>query len=272
MAELAQWLTTLPLSQVLRRMAWLFPLLQTVHILSIAMMLSSVIMISLRLWGVSRAQAIAALGHRYMPWIWTSLVVVTVWGGVNEVARRVGEGETADVVMLPAPQIDGLIKQGKLIPETRVDVATSGVGVAIRSGAPKIDISSAEGIKKALLAAKTIAYSGGPSGVHIENLIKKWGLADQLKSKIVPPRPNVPIGVVVANGDAEIGFQQVSELLPVKGIDYLGPLPPDIQEVTVFSAGVHKAATAPDAGRALLKYLTAPEAAPIIRKTGMEPR
>jgi molybdate transport system substrate-binding protein len=197
--------------------------------------------------------------------------VVTVWGGVNEVARRVGEGETADVVMLPAPQIDGLIKQGKLIPETRVNVATSGVGVAIRAGAPKIDISSAEGIKKALLAAKTIAYSAGPSGVHIENLIKKWGLTDQLKSKIVPPRPNVPIGVVVANGDAEIGFQQVSELLPVKGIDYLGPLPADIQEVTVFSAGVHKAATAPDAGRALLKFLTAPEAAPIIRKTGMEP-
>jgi molybdate transport system substrate-binding protein len=197
--------------------------------------------------------------------------VVTVWGGVNEVAKRVGEGETADVVMLPAPQIDGLIKQGKLIPETRVNVATSGVGVAIRAGAPKIDISSAEGIKKALIAAKTIAYSAGPSGVHIENLIKKWGLADQLKSKIVPPRPNVPIGVIVASGDADIGFQQVSELLPVKGIDYLGPLPPDIQEVTVFSAGVHKAATAPDAGRALLKFLTAPEAAPIIKKTGMEP-
>ncbi len=197
--------------------------------------------------------------------------VVTVWGGVNEVARRVGDGETADVVMLPAPQIDGLIKQGKLIPETRVNVATSGVGVAIRAGAPKIDISSAEGVKKALLAAKTIAYSGGPSGVHIENLIKKWGLTDQLKSKIVPPRPNVPIGEVVASGDAEIGFQQVSELLPVKGIDYLGPLPPDIQEVTVFSAGVHKAAAAPEAGRALLKFLTAPEAAPIIKKTGMEP-
>jgi molybdate transport system substrate-binding protein len=173
--------------------------------------------------------------------------------------------------MLPAPQIDGLIKQGKLIPEGRVDVAKSGIGVAVRAGAPKIDISSAEGIKKALLAAKTIAYSTGPSGVHIEALIRQWGLADQLKSKIVPPRPNVPIGEVVASGDAEIGFQQVSELLPVKGIDYLGPLPPDIQEITVFSAGVHKSAGAADAGRALLKFLTAPEAAPIIKKTGMEP-
>jgi molybdate transport system substrate-binding protein len=201
----------------------------------------------------------------------TGTKVNTTWGGVNEVARRVGEGEVADVVMLPLPQIEGLIKQGKLIPETKVNVATSGVGVAIRSGAPKIDISSAEGIKKALLAAKTIAYSAGPSGVHIANLIQKWGLTDQLKSKIVPPRPNVPIGEVVAAGDADIGFQQVSELLPVKGIAYLGPLPPDIQETTVFSAAVHKAAASPDAGRALLKHLTAPEAAPTIRKTGMEP-
>jgi molybdate transport system substrate-binding protein len=197
--------------------------------------------------------------------------VVTIWSGVNDVAKRVAEGEAADVVMVPAAQIDGLIKQGKLIPETRVDVAKSGIGVAIRAGAPKIDISSAEGIKKALLAAKTIAYSAGPSGVHIAALIQKWGLTDQLKSKIVPPRPNVPIGEVVASGGAEIGFQQVSELLPVKGIDYLGPLPADIQEVTVFSAGVHKSAAAADPGRALLKYLTAPEAAPIIRKTGMEP-
>jgi molybdate transport system substrate-binding protein len=198
--------------------------------------------------------------------------VSIVWDGVNNVAKRVSAGETADLVFLPAAEIDQLIKEGKLVAASRVDLAKSGIGVAIRAGAPKIDISSAEGIKKALLAAKTIAYSAGPSGVHIANLIQKWGLTDQLKSKIVAPRPNVPIGVVVADGDAEIGFQQVSELLPVKGIDYLGPLPPDIQEVTVFSAGVHKSAAAPDAGRALLKFLTAPEAAPIIRKTGMEPR
>ena len=102
-------------------------------------------------------------------------------------------------------------------------------------------------------------------------LIAKWGLTDQLKAKIVPPIPDVSIGEVVAHGDADIGFQQVSELLPVKGIDYLGPLPADIQEVTVFSAGVHKAAGPTDAARALLKFLTAPEAAAIIRKTGVEP-
>jgi molybdate transport system substrate-binding protein len=202
-----------------------------------------------------------ATGHR----------VMTTWGGVNAVAKRVADGEIADVVMLPAPQIDDLIKLGKLVAETRVNVATSGVGVAIRAGAPKIDLSSSDGVRKALLAAKTIAYSAGPSGVHIERLIAKWGLTEQLKAKIVPPIPDLPIGEMVARGDAEIGFQQVSELLPVKGIDYLGPLPADIQEVTVFSAAVHKAARPTDAAQALLKFLTAPEAAPVIRKTGMEP-
>jgi molybdate transport system substrate-binding protein len=197
--------------------------------------------------------------------------VTTVWGGVMPTAKRVADGEVADVVMLPAAQIDDLIKLGKLLADSRVDVAKSGIGVAIRAGAAKIDAKSSDGIRKALMGAKTIAYSAGPSGVHMERLIATWGLTDQLKAKIVPPIPNVPIGEVVARGDAEIGFQQVSELLPVKGIDYLGPLPADIQEITVFSAAVHKAAGPTDAARALLKYLTAPEAAAIIRKTGMDP-
>lgn len=203
----------------------------------------------------------AASGHK----------VTTTWGGVGEVAKRVADDETADVIMLPAPQIDDLIRLGKLVADTKVNVATSGVGVAVRAGAPKIDISSADGIRNALLAARTIAYSTGPSGMHIQRLIAKWGLSDQLKAKIVPPVPNVPIGEIVARGDADIGFQQVSELLPVKGIEYLGPLPPDIQETTMFSAAVHKRANQAEAARALLRYLTAPEAAATIRKTGMEP-
>jgi molybdate transport system substrate-binding protein len=197
--------------------------------------------------------------------------VTTTWGGVNEITKRVVDGEIADVVMLPAAQIDDLIKLGKIVPDTRVDVARSGVGVAVRAGAPKIDISSADSIKKALLAAKSIAYSSGPSGIYIASMIQKWGIADQLKSKTVAAAPNTPIGEVVARGDAEIGFQQVSELLPVKGIEYLGPLPAEIQSMTTFSAGVHRQAAAPEAARALLKFLTAPEAASIIRKTGMEP-
>jgi len=173
--------------------------------------------------------------------------------------------------MLPAVQIDELINRGKLAAATRVNVATSGVGVAIRAGAPRIDASTPDGIRNALVAANKIAFSTGPSGVHIQRLIAEWGLTEQLKAKIVPPIPNVPIGEIVARGDADIGFQQVSELLPVTGIDYLGPLPAAIQETTVFSAAVHNAAGPVDAAQALLKYLTAPEAAAIIRKTGMEP-
>jgi molybdate transport system substrate-binding protein len=195
--------------------------------------------------------------------------VSIVWDGVNNVAKRVSAGETADLVFLPAPEIGQLITEGKLIGESRVVLATSGVGVAIRAGAPKIDASSSDGIRKAVLAAKTIAYSGGPSGVHMAALIQKWGIADKVKLAAVPT--GTPVGEVVARGDAEIGFQQVSELLPVKGIDYLGPLPADIQEVTVFAAALHKAAGPTDAARALLKFMTAPEAIPVIRKAGMEP-
>jgi molybdate transport system substrate-binding protein len=197
--------------------------------------------------------------------------VTTIWGGVNEIANRVAQGETADVVILPAKQIDDLIKAGKLAPETRVDVARSGVGVAIRAGAPGIDAGTSEGLKKALLAAKTISYSTGPSGVHMQNVIRAFGIEDQVKGKIVIPPTDTPVGEVVARGGAEIGFQQVSELIRIKGIDYLGPLPADIQEVTVFSAALHKNAAAAEAARALVKYLSAPEAAPTIRKTGMDP-
>jgi molybdate transport system substrate-binding protein len=230
--------------------------------------------------GIANAAEIKVLGSPGTKEPYTLLVpgfekesghkVTTIWDGVNNVHKRVSDGEVTDVVMVPAAQIDDLIKQGKLVPDSRVVVAKSGVGVAIRAGAPKPEMT-AEGIKKALLNAKSIAYSTGPSGVHIANLIRKWGIEEQVRGKIVPPRTGTPIGEVVARGDAEIGFQQVSELLPVKGIDFLGALPPDLNEITVFAAAVHKAAAAPDAGRALLKYLTAPAAASTIRKTGMEP-
>jgi molybdate transport system substrate-binding protein len=195
----------------------------------------------------------------------------TNWGGVTEVAKRVADGETADIVILPVAQIDDLIARGKLVGATRVVVAKSGVGVAVRSGAPKPDISSGDALRNALLAAKSIAWSTGPSGAHMANLVNKWSIGDQLRSKVVISPADTPVGVVVARGGAEIGFQQVSELIHVKGIDYLGPLPADIQETTVFAAAVHKDARSPDAARALIKFLSAPEAAPAIRKTGMDP-
>jgi molybdate transport system substrate-binding protein len=197
--------------------------------------------------------------------------VTTNWGGVTEVAKRVANGETADIVILPVAQIDDLIARGKLMAATRVVVAKSGVGVAVKTGAPKIDISSGDGLRKALLAAKSISWSTGPSGAHMADLVRKWGIADQLKGKIVISPADTPVGVVVARGGAEIGFQQVSELVHVKGIDYLGPLPADIQETTVFAAALHKDARSPDAARALVNFLSAPGAAPVIRKAGMDP-
>jgi molybdate transport system substrate-binding protein len=239
--------------------------------------LASVVMLA----GIANAAEIKVIGSPGFREAYTELVpafekatghhVVTIWGGVNEVANRVAGGETADVVILPVAQIDDLLKQGKLVAGSRTDVAKSGVGIAVRAGAPKPDIRSADGLKKALLAAKTISYSTGPSGVHMAKLIQQWGIADAVKSKIVVSPPDTPVGVVVARGGAEIGFQQVSELLHVKGIDYLGPLPPEVQEVTVFAAALHKSAAAPDAARALMKFLSAPAAAPVIKKTGMDP-
>jgi molybdate transport system substrate-binding protein len=197
--------------------------------------------------------------------------VVTVWAGTTEVARRIGGGQLVDLVIVSGPTIDKLTAEGKLVPGSRVDLVKSGIGVAVRSGQPKPDISSGEAVKKAVLGAKSVAYSSGPSGFYLAELFQKMGIADDIKAKVMQTPSGVQVGDVVARGEAELGFQQVSELLHVKGIEYVGPLPPDIQHVTVFSAGVHASAKEPEAAKALVKFLTAPDAASAVRKSGMEP-
>ena len=197
--------------------------------------------------------------------------VVTLWAGGVDIVKRVKAGEVVDLVVLARPAVEGLIKEGKVAPGGRVDLANSGVGVAVRVGAPRPDISSGEALKRALLSAKSIAYSSGPSGTHIAALLTRMGIADQVKGKVLQTTPGNPVGHLIARGEAEIGFQQISELLPIAGIEYLGPLPAEIQEITVFSGGLHANAAAPAATRALLKFLTSPAAAPVIRKKGMEP-
>jgi molybdate transport system substrate-binding protein len=191
------------------------------------------------------------------------------WGGTVDIVKRVGGGEVADIVIIPAARIDDFIKQGKLA--GRIDLAKSGVGVAARLGVPKPDISSPEALKATLLAAKSIILSSGPSSLYLPTLFQKLGIADQLKPKITQIGPGLGVGASLARGEGEIGFTQMSELMSVEGINYLGPLPPDIQMVTVFSAGVHTAAPVPDAARALLKFLTSPQAATVLRHHGMEP-
>ncbi len=197
--------------------------------------------------------------------------VATTWAGTNGIMERMKRGETTDIVIMSAQGIDQLVQDGKIVAGSRIDVARSGVGVAVRSGLPKPDIGSTEALKRALAAAKSVAYSTGPSGVYMEALFQRLGIADEIKPKLKVAPGGTPVGTLIAKGEADIGFQQVSELLPVAGIDYIGPLPPDIQQITVFAAGLHTNAKETEAAKALVKFLTAPEAAPVIRKKGMEP-
>jgi molybdate transport system substrate-binding protein len=193
------------------------------------------------------------------------------WVGTDDVVRRIGGGEIADLVIAPSFTVDDLIKQGRLAQGSRVDVAKSFIGVALRPGAPKPDLSSGEGLKQSLLKAKSIIISGGPSGTYLSGLFQKMGIADAIKDKTRRLGPGASPGEAVARGESDIGFTQVSELLAVNGIDYLGPIPADVQQVTTFSAGLHKSAREPDAAKAMLKYLTAPAAIPVLKKSGLEP-
>jgi len=194
--------------------------------------------------------------------------VSTSWVGSVQMMSRLKGGEAVDLVILSASSLDELIKAG--IIADRQDIAKSGVAAAVKAGAPKPDISSGEALKRAVLAAKSVAYSTGPSGIYLIELFQRMGIADQIRSKVKQVQGE-PAGAAVARGEAELGFQQMSELLPVPGIDLVGPLSPDVQNITVFAAGVHKQAQAADAARALVKFFKSPAAAPVIREKGMEP-
>jgi len=192
-------------------------------------------------------------------------------GAPDSIPSRLQRGEPVDVVILAGPALDDLIKQGKVVPGSRVDLVRSSIGMAVRAGTSKPDISSVDALKRALLQAKSIAYSDSASGVYLSHeLFQRLGIADQVAGKC-RKIAGEPVGAVVARGDAELGFQQISELLPVSGIDYVGPLPPGAQRVTVFATGLAVGAKEPDAARALIKFLASPAVAPAISKTGLEP-
>ena len=201
--------------------------------------------------------------------------VVTAFGasmgsGPNTIPSRLQRGEAADVVILAASALDDLIKQGKVVAGSRVDLVRSLMGMAVRAGAPRPDISSVDAFTQTLLRAKSIAISSSASGVYLSTeVFQRLGIAERLTGKIKISEEAV--GTLVASGAADIGFQQISELLPVAGIDYVGPLPAGVQRETVFSAGIVSGARAPDTARALIKFFTSPAAAPVIRKSGLEP-
>ena len=194
--------------------------------------------------------------------------VTTLWTPSVDMMKKLKDGEVVDMAIMSATAIDELIKHGRLV--ARTNLATSGIGAAVRAGAPKPDISSGEALKRAVLAAKSVVYSTGPSGIYLKDLFERWGIAAQIASKLVVVKGE-PAGAVCARGEAELAFQQVCELLPVPGIDLVGPLSADVQKITTFSAAVHRNAAHPDSAVALIKYLTAPAAAATIRKAGMEP-
>jgi molybdate transport system substrate-binding protein len=197
--------------------------------------------------------------------------VVTTWSGTAAIKKRISAGEVYDLVIIPGPDIDAFIKQGKIRPGSLVNLMKSGVGVAVRAKAPRPDISSSDALKKTLLAAKSIGYSTGPSGVYMAGLFERLGVADQIKPKLKQTPSGVRISTLIASGEAEIGFHQISELIHSPEIDYIGPLPAELQKITIFSAGIHSGAKQPEAAKDLVKFLTAPAAAPAIRKNGMEP-
>jgi molybdate transport system substrate-binding protein len=197
--------------------------------------------------------------------------ISAIWAGTDEIIKRLDAGETLDIVIAPGPWIDDLVKRGLLMTGSRVDVARSGIGVAAPAGAPKIDLRSAEDLEKAVLGARSIALSTGVSGIYLTSLFAKWGIAGALEPKIVRLPGAGPVADAMAHGEAEIGFLQVSEWLGVKGIVFVGPLPPDIQEMTPISAGLNKAAGAPLAAKALVEFLASPQAASAKRKSGLEP-
>jgi len=191
-------------------------------------------------------------------------------GGVDA-ARRVAEGEGFDLVVLASDAIDKLEAAGHVVADGKVDMVRSGVAVAVRTGAPRPDIGSEAALRKALQSARSIGYSTGPSGTALLRLLDRWGLADTLGAQMLQAPPGVPVGALVARGEVEIGFQQLSELMHLDGIDVLGPMPEGAQIVTTFSAGLCTVSQKGKAVRELMQFLRSAAADDIKRRHGMEP-
>jgi molybdate transport system substrate-binding protein len=200
--------------------------------------------------------------------------LMIVYGTIAELKKRIEAGETADVMILSHAVLDGLQTQGKVAQGSIVDVGSSYVAIGVRAGAPRPDISTAEKLKAALLAAKSISYAdpakGGASGVYFAKVLDRLGIADQMKSKTVLV-PNAQAGELVAKGEVEIGVAQASEIAAVVGTQVVGPLPGDLNSMIVFSAGVGSTSKDPAAAKSLIELLTSPTGAAVLKSKGMDP-
>lgn len=206
----------------------------------------------------------------------TGHTLVTAYGASmgnapDAIPQRLARGEPADVLIMAAESLDGLVAGGRVAPGSRTDLAESRIGAAVRAGAPRPDISTVDALRRTLLAANSVAYSASASGTYLSGeLFARLGIEDRMRvtaRRIMSER----VGTVVARGDAELGFQQISELLPIAGLDLLGPIPAEVQRVTTFSAGLTTAAREPEAARALLRFLASPAAEAAIRASGLDP-
>lgn len=212
---------------------------------------------------------LAELGRAYEQATGRHVAVESV-GGVDA-ARRVRDGEVFDFVVLASGAIEALEAAGRLVEGSRVDITRSSVAIAVPVGVRKPDVGSEAAVRDAVRAARSIGTSTGPSGAHLARLLERWGIADIIAPRLVQAPPGVPVGALVARGDADLGFQQLSELMGVPGLDIVGALPPEIQEVTVFAGAVCSASTRREDAAALLAYLASPDASAAKRRHGMEP-
>jgi molybdate transport system substrate-binding protein len=196
--------------------------------------------------------------------------VTPLWMPTVDMLRRLEGGEVVDLILLTGETIDALTAKGIVAAGTRSDIVRSRVGMAVRAGAPRPDIATQERFRQAMLAAESIAYSFGPSGVYVAELFERLGIAQTLGDRARQVK-GVPIGELVARGEAEIGFQQVSELLPVAGIDVIRELPPGIEKVETFATGLHRKSAQVQAACDFVTYLLSADAVPILRRAGLEP-
>jgi molybdate transport system substrate-binding protein len=196
--------------------------------------------------------------------------VTTTWVGTAELARRLSDGRVFDAVICASNLLGELIDSGSLIAGSRADVARSLVGVAVRAGAPRPQFGSAQALKKTLLGAKRIGISTGPSGVYLIQLFQRMRVLEEIKPRFKVPAPGGMVAELLAKGEADIGFQQVAELVNRKGVDFAGALPDSLQGITVFAGGVHARSSEPELARSFLRFIALPQHEPVLRKHGLE--
>jgi len=199
----------------------------------------------------------------------SGVMVETEFRLTSVLVKDIGAGAVFDIALLPRPELDALARAGRIVRDGVVDVTRSAVGLAVRAGAPKPDIGSVEALRHTLLAARSLAYSDGPSGAYVAGLLQQLGIADATRPKT--QLTSGPVAELVASGEAEIGLQQIVAILPIKGAELVGPLPSELQNIIVYAAGLAASSAAPAAGRAFIAFMATDQAKRLIRATGMEP-